>query len=785
MKYRHLLTVAFCTLALLAMAMPSAAQIELRFDPPDTSVAVGDSFRLSIVLDEAQDVRSFEVWLRYDPDILTFVGGEPGLAFVESGCQLFEGAEEDTLGTLHGYVVIMGAECWVTGPGELFAWEFTGSALGLVQIVVNDVALYAPQIGEIGNVSLENAAVEVVARYPVTIFVATTGSDATGDGSEGNPYATIQHAIDLSLDGDEVCVQPGTYTGPGNRDIDFLGKAITVRSCTGDPTTTIIDCQGTEADPHRGFWFHSGEDSTSILQSITVTGGGGVSYGGGILIGDPSNAGIVAAPIIRDCFITQNESPNGAGIAIQTIQTAAMIRNCDIENNTGSGLYLASYNGTEISNSRMVGNSSHGAIVVWGRWMSPKALLFGPGMIFESCEFSGNGQDGFYSEDTPEYINLVFTDCHFFSNSGWGLHTPAGEEVYVTVYSGSARQNTLGGIALLSHNGNDISNCIIENNLGPGIVLQITYINQVNGCIVRGNSGHGISFGGAKSVPSGDKQGEGLVGSCEISNNGGRGINFDRGIPHYTEITDCIIFANAEEGIRVNSPCLWEECQLDITYSTIVGNGLAGVSYCSDVPLNISNLLLAFNTGPGILCCGPEIPTLQCCDIYGNLGGDWSGCIAPQLGVNGNISEYPQFCGAADSDIPYTLNASSPCAPDSSDCGLIGAFDVNCNYQSGVEEGSGGLPAVSRLHPNYPNPFNPRTTISYDLPQSAQVNLRIYDLAGREVKTLVYGEIVKAGRKEIVWSGRDNSGRQVAAGVYFYKLDTGQFSDTKRMTLVK
>ena len=90
MYYRHLGTVTICTLALFVMALPSAAQIELRFDPPDTAITLGDNFRLSIVLDEVQAVRSFEVWFRYDPDILTYVGGEPGLAFAESGCSLLE-----------------------------------------------------------------------------------------------------------------------------------------------------------------------------------------------------------------------------------------------------------------------------------------------------------------------------------------------------------------------------------------------------------------------------------------------------------------------------------------------------------------------------------------------------------------------------------------------------------------------------------------------------------------------------------------------------------------------
>ena len=72
-------------------------------------------------------------------------------------------------------------------------------------------------------------------------------------------FETIQAAIEVSADGDIVELQAGTYIGNGNRDVDFRGKAITVRGSTGNPNDVIIDCQGTSADKHRGFKFVSGE----------------------------------------------------------------------------------------------------------------------------------------------------------------------------------------------------------------------------------------------------------------------------------------------------------------------------------------------------------------------------------------------------------------------------------------------------------------------------------------------------------------------------------------------
>jgi hypothetical protein len=108
---------------------------------------------------------------------------------------------------------------------------------------------------------------------------------------------------------------------------------------------------------------------------------------------------------------------------------------------------------------------------------------------------------------------------------------------------------------------------------------------------------------------------------------------------------------------------------------------------------------------------------------------------------------------------------------------------IQCEAPSGVEMET---PApVTFLFDAYPNPFNPQTTLAYDLPNRAAVSLRVYDLAGRSVWVLVDGEIVAEGRNETVWNGRDDSGRQVASGTYFYRLEAGEYSETRRMALVK
>jgi FlgD Ig-like domain len=102
------------------------------------------------------------------------------------------------------------------------------------------------------------------------------------------------------------------------------------------------------------------------------------------------------------------------------------------------------------------------------------------------------------------------------------------------------------------------------------------------------------------------------------------------------------------------------------------------------------------------------------------------------------------------------------------------------------KDGQALLPdaTVTGLHDAAPNPFNPSTTIAFSLAGQQQVRLRVFDVAGRLVKTLADGSF-EAGRHEFVWSGGDDADRQVASGVYLYRLDTREGSEVRRMVLVE
>lgn len=152
------------------------------------------------------------------------------------------------------------------------------------------------------------------------------------------PYPTIRAAIQDSKDGDEIVIAPGLYRGEGNRDLDFEGRRITIRSVTpSDPTvvaSTVIDCQGTAADPHRAFKFISGERDDSRLLGLTITGGFAPiasidpwlrRSGGAILL-------LGSSPTIDGCVFTDNRADYGGAVGCWESSDPALIDSTFIAN---------------------------------------------------------------------------------------------------------------------------------------------------------------------------------------------------------------------------------------------------------------------------------------------------------------------------------------------------------------------------------------------------------------------------------------------------------------------
>ena len=135
-------------------------------------------------------------------------------------------------------------------------------------------------------------------------------------------------------------------------------------------------------------------------------------------------------------------------------------------------------------------------------------------------------------------------------------------------------------------------------------------------------------------------------------------------------------------------------------------------------------------------------------------------------------------------DKTWGANAISPAAHPVNDGGRIMFMELQITFSFLANDDS-SIPVVTKmLNPNYPNPFNPETTISFDMPKKGKARLDIYNVKGQLINTLFDG-IAEYGKTNLVWNGTDDNGVAVSSGVYFYRLSTDKHTETKKMMLMK
>jgi hypothetical protein len=168
-----------------------------------------------------------------------------------------------------------------------------------------------------------------------------------------------------------------------------------------------------------------------------------------------------------------------------------------------------------------------------------------------------------------------------------------------------------------------------------------------------------------------------------------------------------------------------------------------------------------------VTCIGGHSTFLTCCDVYGNAGGDWVGCLAGQSGNYGNLSADPLFCDATNNN--FGLGANSPCAPDQSpaQCGLIGARPVVCGPIGVSSEVPTPSPASVLV---FPNPLNEQTFLHWSETAGGPRTARLYDVEGRVVVHRNLG-IRRSGNHRLAW-GELVGGKVLPSGVYFLRLDS-------------
>lgn len=323
---------------------------------------------------------------------------------------------------------------------------------------------------------------------------------------------TIQLGIDAASDGDTVLVAPGTYTGDGNRDIYFRGKAIVVMS-EGGAEATIVDCQASFGNRHRGFLFVGGEGPNAILRGFTIRNGFADGSGGGILIKSSS-------PKIFDCILADNESylfSNGGGIHL--FKSSAHISSCaftsnfashgggiSIEEGSSPNIFTCTFRNNRAGDGGAIHSIDSEATIVGCEINENRAFGEGGGVYYSdsyltihTCTINENTADRLGGGISTWLRGLaMITDCVIQGNvsmeDGGGINTRAGVRATGCIITGNMAmaEDTFwdgGGGILVSTGGAHLRRCTIAGNRsgyrGGGILSR--GILSLDRCIVWGN----------------------------------------------------------------------------------------------------------------------------------------------------------------------------------------------------------------------------------------------------------------------------------------------------------
>ncbi len=364
--------------------------------------------------------------------------------------------------------------------------------------------------------------------------------DGSGD------YPTIQAALN-SAACDTIALADGTFRGDGNRDIDYHGQFVTIRSLSGDPAACIIDCEGSETDPHRGFDFHTHEWSLSVLQGVTIRNGcawgSEMDFSGGAIYcrngARPRITGCVfsdnvaalggavccydASPTVIDCTFLGNAADAGAGL--QASDCSPAVIGCVFSGNhatapsgggVGGGGIHCSRSSAAVTRCSFVGNSADydgGAMVCYES--SPSLT---------DCEFISNSA---IADGGAVYCLLgsspTFTGCVFLGNRGavfaFGGAVCSHESSPVIQSCTFARNGVdygTGGAVYCRGSSAALSGCTFSDNdadLGAGLYLT----NLASGVIENTI----IAFSTRGEAVHCDATSDATLGCCDLYDNAG------------------------------------------------------------------------------------------------------------------------------------------------------------------------------------------------------------------------------------------------------------------------
>ncbi|MFH1746162.1 MAG: hypothetical protein ABIG44_03865 [Planctomycetota bacterium] len=412
-------------------------------------------------------------------------------------------------------------------------------------------------------------------------------SDPAEDGSSAHPYDAIQEALDAA-NGGAIVVLDGTYTGPGNRDLQFGAEPVGLRSANG-PQACLIDCEHSG----RGFIFVNGATSATVVTGFTVT-NAAAEIGAGLYCSG-------SHPTIRECVFTGNNAAiDGGGICCDN--SHALLERCTISGNTA-------------------GSSGGGVICVGARPTLDRCII-----ADNTAEFGG-GVHLYCGRGTLDKCTIVGNSA---TDSGGGVYSSMGDRTSI-LYS-TIRNNT----AVVNGGGLDcvvsvptISGCLLASNtaeVGAGLRCFVSYPDIVRTDIV-GNVASGRA--GALACLAG---GNPILSECRIAGNhallGGAVHCDDHSFPDFQS---CVLTGNTSSVAtvfpRLESVPAFHNC-------TIAGNtsGAFGVIYCQGTTVMIDHCIL-WDNAPLEIYTGTGTAVVSYSNVAGT--GTWPG--------EGNINVDPAF----------------------------------------------------------------------------------------------------------------------------------------------
>ena len=311
-------------------------------------------------------------------------------------------------------------------------------------------------------------------------------------------YPDIQTAINSAEDGDTVIVDNGVWTGPGNKNLDFLGLVITVRSKKG-PDNCTIDCEG----EGQGFYFHSNETAESVVKGFTITRGdcSGICCSG-------------SSPTITNCTIVDNVAyyGSGGGGGVSCSDGSPTITDCTITDNIayddGGGVFCNGSNAI-INNCTIADNTSY-----YGGNGGGGIYCVGGTPTITNCTITGNDADyghggGVCCDGSDVTIsNCTIADNTAYDDEGGGIRCTSGTISNCTITGNSAGVG--GGICCAYNSTPTITNCTITGNTavdGGGIYCSYNSKPTITNCILWGDTPEELSGSGEPTVTYCDVQG--------------------------------------------------------------------------------------------------------------------------------------------------------------------------------------------------------------------------------------------------------------------------------------